>query len=180
LDSDAVERWLRKRARRETAEDRRFDREAANPVLRERRERREARERAAEEARLAAETKRLEAWSEAIELRRNLAAGREYAVTAQRASVKSCRPGMPSSEETSEGFVIGYDTDPDGRPTVLFFASRIDAKRGRAVYINQTRSPTNHLLIELRVPPEADPILDPATWVADLPQDHARLIPPHG
>ncbi|MEI6160857.1 MAG: hypothetical protein WCP77_13545 [Roseococcus sp.] len=180
MDSDAVERWLRKRAGKETAEDRRFDREAANPTLRDRRERREARQRAAEEARVAAEVKRLEAWSEAIERRRNLAAGKEHAVVAQRASVKSWRPGVPSSEETCEGFVIGYDTNSAGQPTVIFFASRTDAKRGRAVYIHETRSSANHLLIELRAPPEAEPIPDPATWVSGVPQDPARVIPPHG
>lgn len=83
-------------------------------------------------------------------------------------------------EQTAEGFVIGYDTDKDGLPTVIFFATRQDVKRGRALYLGEAREPENQLLVELRAPPDAVPIEDPATWVANLPRDPAREITSHG
>lgn len=180
MDHDDIERWLRRKAGKETPQDRQRDREAADPALRERRERREARQRAADEARASAEAKRLADWAAENERRRNLAAGEEHAVIAQRVTVRTRRAGSDASVDKAEGFVIGYDTDREGRPTVIFFATRLDVKRGRALYLADARDAENHVLLELRLLPEGTPIADPTAWVAGLPRDPARTITPHG
>lgn len=160
MDQDDIELWLRRKIGRETAHDTRRAEEMRNWQL----------EQDAADAR-AAERER----------RRNLAAGKEHAVLPQKAQVLYRRADGTEPEQGAEGFVIGFDTDPEGRATVLFFATRLDVKRGRALYIGEARDPENHLLVTLRSPPEAsEPIADPAAWVAALPRDPNREIKPHG
>jgi predicted DNA-binding transcriptional regulator YafY len=118
------------------------------------------------------------AW-EARDRRRSLVAGQEHAVIPQRVSITTERAREPGVEQTSEVFVIGFDTDTEGRATVLFVASRLDVKRGRAIYIAETRDDEKARLTRLIVPPGGDVVADVAAWVVALPRDPDRLLAKH-
>jgi hypothetical protein len=173
MSSELIDYWLRMKAGKSGPNDKRLEWELANPEA-------AAAERAAEDARWQAEQERMAQEAAARAARRALAAGAECAVEPQRVRLTSKRGGDNAQTTTTDLFVIGYDTNPAGEATVLFVATRLDVKRGRAVYIDQTREPENAKLIELRFPPEGDPVLDIAGWVSKLPRDPSRQLAPHG
>jgi hypothetical protein len=106
-------------------------------------------------------------------------AGAECAVIPRKVRALIRQPGAAEADRWAEGFILGFDTDATGRPTVLFFAASKVAKRGRALYLPGVTVPDERVLCELRSAPDGAPIADPAEWVLSLPRDQSRSIPPH-
>jgi hypothetical protein len=117
------------------------------------------RERIRERAAEMAEEQRIEA----------LADGVEHRVEPTPIAITSTRADQPGATIEEEVLLLGYDTDPTGAPTVLLIAKSRTAKRGRPIFITETRHAGERLLASLRLGGRDIAPAEVSGWVQSLP-----------
>lgn len=103
-------------------------------------------------------------------LRDAMTGGDEFFVAPTSIRLIANLPGEEAPEDR-DMHVLMFDTDLEGRPSVLYAAVRASAKRGRPYFL-AARGPDDRAIVALHHPPQGPPVADIAAWVAALPRRH--------